>query len=514
MTPTPSAANEQARGAVAAHAQAQARRFIVLAGWPIPILLVAMALLWVGDDRAVYEWPAAQLALHVLTRTLSALVVLFLVGRSFLARGEPGLLLLGCGVAIWGGAGLLTGVMLGREANVSVTISNLGALCSAVCHMAAVALAIHSARMLATPGRWLGAGLVLALALVGAIALAALQGWLPLFFIQGEGGTGVRHLVLGAAVTLFAFATVALWQGSVHTVSPFARWYALALGLIAVGLIGVASESARNGLLDWVSRCAQYLSGVYMFIAVFGWRRAASGHTLSLVALRTAHALTGEWSSVRSLGLRYGFALAAVALGLALWWGVKVWLGFELPPFITFFPAITAVALLAGLAPGLLATALADAVVAYWIMQPAGQWLVALPSERVALVMFDAMGITICALAYVYNRNRRKAAAYDQEEALRAVRQEKDLLAYFLEHAAQPFCVGYADGRLGRVNRGFEALTGYSAAELTTLNWSSDLTPPQWRAMEQERLAELRRTGQPVRYEKEYVRKNGAIVQI
>ena len=45
-----------------------------------------------------------------------------------------------------------------------------------------------------------------------------------------------------------------------------------------------------------------------------------------------------------------------------------------------------------------------------------------------------------------YRRDRRKAAAYDREMALRETRREKEFLADILEHASQPFAVGYRMG--------------------------------------------------------------------
>jgi hypothetical protein len=41
-------------------------------------------------------------------------------------------------------------------------------------------------------------------------------------------------------------------------------------------------------------------------------------------------------------------------------------------------------------------------------------------------------------------------------------------------------------------------------------DWSTDLTPPEWRAHEASCLEELLRTDKPVRYEKEYIRKDGS----
>ncbi len=102
------------------------------------------------------------------------------------------------------------------------------------------------------------------------------------------------------------------------------------------------------------------------------------------------------------------------------------------------------------------------------------------------------------------------------EEALRQTRQREHLLADVLEHATVPLGIGAADGRLLMFNQAFADLTGYSRAELEQkqLSWNTDLTPPEWRAAEAKHLALARRTRQPVRYEKEYVRKNGTRVPI
>src|ERR1035441_10741564 len=46
------------------------------------------------------------------------------------------------------------------------------------------------------------------------------------------------------------------------------------------------------------------------------------------------------------------------------------------------------------------------------------------------------------------------------------------------------------------------------------MDWSRTLTPPEWREIERQKLEELHATGQPVRYEKEYLRKDGTRVPI
>ena len=109
---------------------------------------------------------------------------------------------------------------------------------------------------------------------------------------------------------------------------------------------------------------------------------------------------------------------------------------------------------------------------------------------------------------------RDLTAARQGEAALRESQQHHEFLAGLISTSSQPLGVGYPDGRLGLVNHAFEELTGYTADELRALDWSTALTPPEWRPMEAAQLGELHRTRRPVRYEKEYLRKDGTRVPI
>jgi PAS domain S-box-containing protein len=96
------------------------------------------------------------------------------------------------------------------------------------------------------------------------------------------------------------------------------------------------------------------------------------------------------------------------------------------------------------------------------------------------------------------------------QEALRESQLRNEFLANIIKMSSQPLGVGYPDGRLGLVNSAFEHLTGYSSDELQSIDWAVALTPPEWQPIERQKLEELRSTGKPVRYEKEYIRKDGS----
>lgn len=110
------------------------------------------------------------------------------------------------------------------------------------------------------------------------------------------------------------------------------------------------------------------------------------------------------------------------------------------------------------------------------------------------------------------------ANLYMQIKQAKKARQKSEerrrFLADLLERSSQPLAVDYPDGRIMTCNPAYCELTGYSEEELHTLTWSEDLTPPEWRKITAKVAEEIHRTGQPQRFEKEYIRKDGSRVPI
>jgi PAS domain S-box-containing protein len=258
-----------------------------LAWVPIPILFGAMVVLWGAALPGSYESPYLLLALNFVFSTLVSLFIAYLVGRSFLVRSTPGLLLLGCGVIFWGFASVVGTVVAHGDANISITIHNSCVWLSALCHLAGVVLSLRPRRSLSPRSVWLVAAYLHVTGAVGLVALAAYAGWIPTFFVQGQGGTPLRHLVLISAVVMFALTASLLSATSRRPLSAFAHWYALALTLIVVGLCGVVLQSVRGSILGWTGRAAQLLGGLYMLIAAVASVRESHVWGISLeTALR------------------------------------------------------------------------------------------------------------------------------------------------------------------------------------------------------------------------------------
>lgn len=84
-----------------------------LARAPVPVLVTAMLVLGFLEPRASHGSRLLLMVLSFLFSTVSSLLVALLIGRSYLVRGSPGLLLLGCGVVMWEAAGAISPILLG-----------------------------------------------------------------------------------------------------------------------------------------------------------------------------------------------------------------------------------------------------------------------------------------------------------------------------------------------------------------------------------------------------------------
>jgi len=82
------------------------------------------------------------------------------------------------------------------------------------------------------------------------------------------------------------------------------------------------------------------------------------------------------------------------------------------------------------------------------------------------------------------------------------------------KYSAHPISIGYPDGRFAYANPATCRMLGYTEQELKALTWSTDLTPPEWQETEAGALERLMQTGEPQKYRKELLHRNGHRVQV
>jgi len=112
----------------------------------IPLFLLSMIGLRLANLRDSYDSVTLTLVLNFVFVTLVSGYIAYLVARGYLVRGAPGLLLLGCGVVIWGATGLVSNAVARGSANISVTIHNSCVYVSAFCHLAGAVLSLRHGR--------------------------------------------------------------------------------------------------------------------------------------------------------------------------------------------------------------------------------------------------------------------------------------------------------------------------------------------------------------------------------
>ncbi len=425
-----------------------------LAWLPIPLLLVAMVVLWSADLRTAHESPLLLAVLNLVFSMLIPLLVACLIGRSFLRRGAPGLLMLGCGLVLWGCAAMVVVIAAlvatgGKPLNMQAIapIHNLCVWLSAACHLGGAILSMRSGRTLRRTGLWLDSGYALALGVAGLLTLATFAGWLPIFFHQGEGGTMVRQLVLGSAIAMFALTAVLLWEQNRPLPSPFAYWYTLALLLIAAGLFGILNEKVHASYLSWTGRASVYLSGVYMLAAAVASMREPATRAMCL----------GQPS--REARYPYGMAITFVLAATAVRLAFLPALGMRVA-FITFYPAVMLAALYGGLRAGMLATVLSAVLADYFWIEPAWSLSGTPPADWLSMAVFILSCTMISWITEAMHHAQTRAVRAETEtrvatervQAAEALRESEHFKQAVLDSLPAHIAVLDHDGRIVTVN--------------------------------------------------------------
>ncbi len=376
---------------------------------PIPLLLAAIIAARLAGLRDTYESHALLLVLSFTFYTLVSLGTLYLIGRSFLASGSPGLLLLECGVVLWSLAGTVGDFVSHGDANINVTIFNTSILLAGLCHLAGAILTLGPGRVLRAKPMWLGAGCAFALGALWLVSRAALSGWMPIFFIPGHGGTLVRYCVLISAIAMFVLSAGVLHANQRTARLPFTSWYALALLLLAVGLFGVMIQLSLGSLVNWLGRAAQWLGGLYLLFAAIASLRESQLPLLPM-AKKSDPAYYREAIAVAMV-----LAAAAIRLSFLSALGVQA-------PFVTFYPAVMFASIYGGLRAGLLATALSAIFADYFWIGPPDQFTVGQPSDWLAIMVFLLSGAMIAWASDAMILARARASAAETQAVLAAER--------------------------------------------------------------------------------------------
>lgn len=253
---------------------------------PIAILLTMLACLCVVPLVGARGSSLRAIAGGFAISTLFAGFGACLTAKSFLIHGTPGLLPLGCGIVMWGLAGMVSSSTSPQGARFSETVYFGCTSLSALWLVTGASLLLRTSQPLSRRVFWLTATYTLAGVAVVGISLLASTGAIPPFFLPNWDTPPMRQPGPVLNITLFILAALLLGAGAVERrpTSPFTYWSAVIPGLIAAGIFGAKFQS-ESGIYDHTAYLSQFLSGLYMLlIAVVASQRESRAQEIAAEA--------------------------------------------------------------------------------------------------------------------------------------------------------------------------------------------------------------------------------------
>jgi len=262
----------------------------------LAVFVSAITTLAALDLAQTYNPPGVFNAANIIFLTLTSLFVSVLAARSYLLGRAETVLFVGCGSLALGLGALLAAVHAGGPGAGPVPAAyNTAALLAGICYVGAAL----SVRWADSRRRWsrrevlVGSYVAILILLMILIVLIRTGMW-PSHFVQGLGQTTLGSVIALASASLFALSAIGLVLSPRVFDAGLRRWFAIGLGLIAIGLAGVSLQLALGDPVNWVSRASQY-----------------GGSLVILTGLVLAARRTGAWvlpveRALRESETRYG----------------------------------------------------------------------------------------------------------------------------------------------------------------------------------------------------------------
>ncbi|MGI5915301.1 MAG: PAS domain S-box protein [Anaerolineae bacterium] len=244
--------------------------------WIVPLFFAIIVLFRVLTPDAIWYVPGLPGFLDFLLVAIPCAVLAFISGRSYLTNGSLVILFFGSAQLILSGAAAASGWLHYDGApGEADTVYYLGFAAAGVLHVLAAIRLLVGGRSDRTTRRAPVLTLAYLIALLCAAGLIGfgVAGGLPPFLAARGGPQLFRQVVIGDTIVLFAVSAVVtgLWHSRTHR--PFLFWYALAGGMVAVGLVGALISGGVGHATLWLGRVAQYVGIGFFALTIRGVRR-------------------------------------------------------------------------------------------------------------------------------------------------------------------------------------------------------------------------------------------------
>ena len=215
--------------------------------------------------------------LYTLPITAVALSVAFIAARAFTITGSSQLLWLGCGGLAFG-IGSLMRSWGSHDMNMAITMKDSADLIAASLFLVGVSLSMANQHTPGPGGKPASKtvllsylGVVISLAIIAVLVFLSVM---PRFYSPGQGATAIDSIVQWISIVFSVAAALICLRIYYVSRQDFSYWYALGLVLFTLALF-FGSQSSVDSVLSWLGRFTQFISGIYLLIAVISSLRPA-----------------------------------------------------------------------------------------------------------------------------------------------------------------------------------------------------------------------------------------------
>lgn len=253
---------------------------------PLPISIAVIVILNSSLPRVL---PAEMILEPPLLFPISSLLFIscvclfaaFVAAKAYLRTGIIPVVILGASTLAFGFGALLSSWLsyLPSGANLNSTVGNVRALLSSILAFLSV-----TSMMVGLTTKRTGKKLLLHVTILYAavtsflilLAIAAIQGVTPAFFVKGVGGTPLRQTVVELSLLLFAASSLQMIISYFKSKEKFMYWGSAGLALIAVAMFGFFFMRVTGDPIIWTSRISQYIGCIWLLVGLLPSRGAGA----------------------------------------------------------------------------------------------------------------------------------------------------------------------------------------------------------------------------------------------
>ncbi len=253
---------------------------------PLPISIAVVVILNSSLPRVlpadmVFEPPLLFPISSLLFISCITVFAAYVAAKAYSRSGIIPLAILGASTLAFGLGALLASWLsyLPSGGNLNSTVGNVRCLLSSILALLSVtSTMVGSTSERSVKKLWLHATILYAAvtSFLILLAIAAIQGVTPAFFVQGVGYTPLRQTVVETSILLFAASSLQMIIIYFKSKADFMYWGSAGFALIAVAMFAFFFMRVAGDPISWTARISQYIGSIWLLIGLLSGRGSST----------------------------------------------------------------------------------------------------------------------------------------------------------------------------------------------------------------------------------------------